>query len=227
LRNFYILSTTIKDTSRSLLAEAAAELGILITEAQASAFRIYLDELNSWGEKINLLHRLDECEIILKDFIDSFTIMKYLSNGSSLLDLGSGAGFPGVPLKIIRKDLTVVLLDASRKKVFFLRNLIRALKIEGIKAFWTQDKDQLTKHMGNFDYVVSRAFGSIPKFLKEGLPFLKAGGTLLAMKGKRGEEELENIHPSLMTEGISLAFREIITLPILGHSRTILGFKLY
>ncbi len=207
--------------------DGARELGIHISEPQISAFRVYIDELRLWGKTVNLIHRPDDREIILKDFIDSLTVVKYLPDRSSLLDLGSGAGFPGVPLKIIRADLDVVLLEATQKKVFFLKNLIRTLNLQGIRAIWKEEMETIRKEIGSFDYVVSRAVGSLSMLVEEGAPFLKSGGIILAMKGKRGEEELEKIQPFLSARRIDIRLREEIKLPILGHSRTIIELHLH
>src|SRR5512139_3174043 len=101
----------------NLLIEGAATLGISLTRDQMKAFELYLKELNLWRKKINLISRKDDREIILKDFLDSLTLLKYLPQDTSVLDLGSGAGFPGIPLRIVRPGLKIVLLEATRKKV--------------------------------------------------------------------------------------------------------------
>ncbi len=205
----------------SLLEEGARELGVSINAGHVAAFKKYLDELTLWNEKINLTARGDRREIILKDFIDSLSLVKYVDSGARVLDIGSGAGFPGIPLKIVRPDVTVVLLEANRKKHHFLKNVIRLLELEGIEASWTEDKRDLPP----FDLVVSRAFGPLVKFAVFGAPHLAAGGLLLAMKGKKGEEELIAALPELAGVGLAPAFVDVLRLPVLGHERVIVGIK--
>ena len=103
----------------NLLKDGAVRIGIALTQDQIKAFNLYLKELNVWKRNMNLIRRENERDIILKDFIDSMTIVKHLPLGASLVDLGSGAGFPGIPLKIVRADIKVFLLESVQNKVFF------------------------------------------------------------------------------------------------------------
>jgi 16S rRNA (guanine527-N7)-methyltransferase len=210
---------------RDLLVQGAAALAISLTHEQNKAFELFLKELNQWRDKINLTGRKSDPEIILKDFLDSLTLVKYLPQETSVLDLGSGAGFPGIPLKIARPDLRVVLLEATRKKFFFLREVLRILRLSGVEARWTAEDRGVEDLFTNFDFVVSRAFGSLSAFASEGVGFLKKGGILLAMKGKRGPEELEESLASLKGMGLEPNFLEAIQLPYLRHERSLIGLK--
>jgi len=211
--------------SWNLLFQGAATLGISLTHDQRKAFELFLKELNLWRKKINLTGRKDDVEIILKDFLDSLTLPKYLPRGRFLMDLGSGAGFPGVPLRIARPDLRIVLLEANRKKFFFLKEVLRILRLSGVEVRWTGEDRGIEDLFASFDFVVSRAFGSLLAFASEGVDFLKKGGILLAMKGKRGPEELEESLASLRDMGLELNFLEAIQLPYLGHERSLIGLK--
>jgi 16S rRNA (guanine527-N7)-methyltransferase len=208
-----------------LLQEGAAQLGVSLSPEQVKFFVIYLGELNQWRNRINLSSRKDDREIIIKDFLDSLTIVKYLPPNASFMDLGSGAGFPGIPLKIVRPDLKLLLLEATRKKVFFLRDVQRVLGLGGIEIRWTGEGRGVKDLSGIFDFVASRAFGFLLRFAEEGIPFLKKGGILLAMKGKRGREELEESLSSLEKMGLKLFFQEEIQLPYLNHNRFLMGLK--
>jgi 16S rRNA (guanine527-N7)-methyltransferase len=210
---------------RDLLIQGAAALAISLTHEQNKAFELFLKELNQWRKKINLTGRKGDREIILKDFLDSLTLVKYLPQETSVLDLGSGAGFPGIPLKIARPDLRVVLLEATRKKFFFLREVLRILRLTGVEARWTAEDRGGEDLFTSFDFVVSRAFGSLSAFASEGVGFLKKGGILLAMKGKRGPEELEESLASLKGMGLEPNFLEAIQLPYLRHERSLIGLK--
>jgi len=209
----------------NLLIEGAATLGISLTPDQMKAFELYLKALNLWRKKINLTSRKDDREIILKDFLDSLTLLKYLPQETSVLDLGSGAGFPGIPLGIVRTGLKVVLLEATRKKFFFLKEVLRISKLSEVKVRWTGEDKGIEDLSASFDFVVSRAFGSLLAFASEGIGFLKEGGILLAMKGKRGPEELEKSLTSLKDMGLELNILEAIQLPYLRHERNLIGLK--
>lgn len=209
----------------NLLIQGAAVLGISLTHDQRKAFELFLKELNLWQKKINLTGRKDDREIILKDFLDSLTLPKYLPRGTFLMDLGSGAGFPGIPLRIARPDLKIVLLEATRKKFFFLKEILRILRLSGVEVRWTGEDRGIGDLFGSFDFVVSRAFGSLLAFASEGIGFLKKGGILLAMKGKRGPEELEESLALLKGMGLELNFLEAIQLPCLRHERNLIGLE--
>jgi 16S rRNA (guanine527-N7)-methyltransferase len=209
----------------TLLQEGAAQVGVPLRDEQVKCFTAYLKELNQWRRRINLISRKDDQEIIVKDFLDSLTIVKYLPLNSSVMDLGSGAGFPGIPVKIVRPDLKLLLLEATRKKVFFLKDVQRVLGLSGIEIRWSGEGRGVEDLSGVFDFVASRAFGFLLKFAAEGIVFLKRGGILLAMKGKKGREELEENLSSLEEMGLKLFFREEIRLPYLHHERILIGLK--
>jgi 16S rRNA (guanine527-N7)-methyltransferase len=209
----------------TLLQEGAFQVGVPLRDEQVKCFTAYLKELNQWRRRINLNSRKDDQEIIVKDFLDSLTIVKYLPLNSSVMDLGSGAGFPGIPVKIVRPDLKLLLLEATRKKVFFLKDVQRVLGLSGIEIRWSGEGRGVEDLSGVFDFVASRAFGFLLKFAAEGIVFLKRGGILLAMKGKKGREELEGNLSSLGKMGLKLFFREEIRLPYLHHERILIGLK--
>lgn len=209
-----------------IFIEGAGALGVFLTDEHISAFERYIDELKVWAEHMNLIRREDDREIVLKDFLDSLTVIGHLSESASVMDLGSGAGFPGIPAKIVRPDLKMVLLEARRKKVFFLKNLIRHLGLEGTEAHWYGESKESEKNFSEaFDFVISRAFGSLQEFSSKGVPFLKRGGILLAMKGKKGKAELEGALPALEKMGLKLAFLNGLRLPFLGHERILIGLR--
>jgi len=209
----------------NLLHDGATTLGIPLTHEQVKAFELYLKELNLWRKKINLASRKDNREIILKDFLDSLTPLKHLPQGASILDLGSGAGFPGIPMRIARPDLRILLLDATRKKIFFLKEVVRISKLGGVGIRWTGQERGIDDLSAVFDFVISRALGPLLAFASEGIGFLKNGGILLAMKGRRGRRELEESLASLKDMGLELNFLETIQLPYLGHERNLIGLK--
>jgi len=203
-----------------LLKKEAEGLGVVLNDEPVHLFSLYLDELKTWNKKINLFSRKDDQEIIIKDFLDSLTISNYLSSGTSVLDLGSGGGFPGIPIKISRRDLRIVLSEVRTKKIFFLKHIIRILGIENLEVLSSKDQKTI-----EFDFVVSRAFGSITKLVETGSPYLKENGVVISMKGKKGEEELDQELPILRKMGWNPYFVDHIELPIVGHRRVLIGLR--
>jgi 16S rRNA (guanine527-N7)-methyltransferase len=176
--------------NRRLLIEGARVYGIPLDEKTADSFDLYLRELLKWNEKMNLTAIRSEKEIVLKHFLDSLSVLPHLPEISSLLDIGSGAGFPGIPLKMVQPSLQVTLIDSVRKKVDFQSHIIRTLGLKGIKALHgrIQDRGILQSFEGRFDAVIARAFSNLETFLLLSSPFLKKGGILLAMKGREIEQ---------------------------------------
>jgi 16S rRNA (guanine527-N7)-methyltransferase len=204
-----------------LLRKEAEGLQVFLNEPQITSFSLYLEELISWNKKLNLIGKRNETEIVVKDFLDSLMISKYIPLGASLLDIGSGAGFPGIPIKISRRDIIVGLLEIRGKRVSFLKHMIRLLKMDNLEVILPGDE----KFNNHFDFSVSRAFGATKEIAKVAEPYLVKNGTVLVMKGKRGEEELKRDLPFLDKGGWKLAFRDKIQLPVTGHGRFIFGLK--
>jgi len=178
--------------NKKLLMEGAKTFGIHLGEKIFEAFDLYLKELLKWNLRINLTAIRTEKGIVLKHFLDSLSVFPYLSDISSLLDIGSGAGFPGIPLKMVKPFVEITLIDSVRKKVDFQRHIIRMLGLKGIAAIHgrVQDKEILQTMGERFDMVISRAFSDLRTFLILGFPFLKKGGIVLAMKGEVDSEEI-------------------------------------
>jgi 16S rRNA (guanine527-N7)-methyltransferase len=179
--------------SKDLLIEGATAFGIHLDERDVEAFDLYLKELLKWNQKINLTAIRSEKGIVLKHFLDSLSVYTYLSKTASLLDIGSGAGFPGIPLKIVQPSLEITLIDSVRKKVDFQKHIIRTLGLKGIEAIHgrVQDKEIIQSFGEQFDTVISRAFSNLQTLLILSFPFLKKGGVVLAMKGERKGEEIQ------------------------------------
>ncbi len=205
-----------------LLCEGASLVGVELTSAERDLFMLYLRELKSWNKKINLTGLKSDRDIVTGHFLDSLSAARFVPEGSRLLDIGSGAGFPGIPIKIISESLEVTLLDSVHKKVVFMREVIRALGLGGITAVWGRAEDE-----GNgierrrFQRVITRAVGPIPGILRLSEPYLAAGGGIILMRGQRGGEEWEAALSEVGKE-YRLAERSDFTLPFGGQSRTIL-----
>jgi 16S rRNA (guanine527-N7)-methyltransferase len=208
------------------LAEGAKAFGIYLDGMTVEAFDLYLKELLKWNQKINLTAIRTEKEIVIKHFLDSLSVYPYLAKSSSLLDIGSGGGFPGIPLRIVDPSLEVTLIDSVRKKVDFQRHLIRRLKLKGMETIHgrIQDKKVLQDLREQFDIVISRAFSDPQTLLTLGFPFLKKGGILLMMKGKGDHEELGRLSH---IEGIRYCLKKQVShlLPFSSFKRTLFLFE--
>lgn len=178
---------------RDFFIESAKENEIKISEEQVEKFYLYMNNLIEWNNKINLTAIKEEKDIILKHFIDSIIVNKYI-DGINVLDVGTGAGFPGIPLKIINKKLNVTLIDAVNKKVLFLKDTIEKLSLQNIEAFHYRAEEMAheKKYREQYDIVVSRAVANMTTLVEYMLPFVKVGGKCLCLKGPNSEDEINN-----------------------------------
>ena len=188
-----------KEALEDILCQGAKELGAgELSEAQVTAFFAYLDELMRWNSKINLTAIRDERGIVIRHFIDSlvpFKVLLAIKDGrGSILDIGAGGGFPGLPLKIVLPEMKLTLVDSVEKKVNFMRHAIRTLGLTGATAVAGRAEDPtmieaLGKAKG-FDCVISRALTGLKAFVEMARPYLNEGGTIIAMKGPLDTETL-------------------------------------
>lgn len=178
---------------KGILSDGSTELGIDLTKDGLEGFARYMRELRLWNKKINLTSVDNDRDIIVRHFLDSLTIAGFFKGGERVLDVGAGAGFPGIPLKIALPLIDLVLLDSVVKKVHFMRHIIRTLEIKaGIEAVSgrVEDASFVERYGATFDVVISRAFTALSGFITTGLPFLKTGGRIIAMKGPSAGEEI-------------------------------------
>jgi 16S rRNA (guanine527-N7)-methyltransferase len=196
-----------------MLESGARQLGIDFGDRESNLFFTYLKELVEWNRKINLTAIRDAKGIVTRHFLDSLAVDGFLHDARSLLDIGSGAGFPGIPLKIVRPSLDVVLLDGVGKKVAFMKNVVRVLSLKGIKAVHgrVEDPSVIAEYREAFDVVVSRAFARLSDFLTVADPYTKEGGLIIAVKGPRGDDELEE--GTAPSHNLRLEKAEEVTIP--------------
>jgi len=190
--------STMKDEKglEEELREGAGALGITLNEPAVKKFMLYLAELRKWGAKMNLTARADEHEVISRHFLDSLTLLPTLQalRCEKILDMGSGAGFPGLPLKIAAPELDITLMDAREKRVFFLRHLIRSLGLsERISAIKGRAEIIPPGFAGAFDCVTARAFAPLSSLVPLAMPYLMEGGFIIAMKGPTAPGELKGL----------------------------------
>ncbi len=213
-------------STQELLVDGAAALGIILTASQTGKFIEYIDFLSHWNNKINLTRIIDPFEIVVKHFLDSLLYLKGFAPfpGMRLLDLGSGAGFPGVPLKIAEPKLEVTLLDAREKKVLFLRLLLRRLRIKGVSCLHDRAEKlgNIPCRQGGYQVVVTRALAPLEKLITLGLPFLRPGGRLVVSKGPGVEPELDRVYKASASRGMQVAQVIRVPLPFSQLVRTLL-----
>ena len=173
-----------------ILKDGASEYGVHLEDMQVSALLEYKAILLDWNKKMNLTAIEDEKEVILKHFVDSLSIMPFLKDVHCIVDVGTGAGFPGIPLKIAQPALEVVLMDSLEKRVTFLNTVISALQLKGISAVHSRAEDAgiAPQYREKFDAAVARAVASLPVLLEYCLPLVKTGGIFIAMKGSNVDE---------------------------------------
>lgn len=166
---------------------------IMLNEKQSKLFYEYMKELLVWNEKMNLTAITEPKEIILKHFIDCITVVPYLTKAKSIIDVGTGAGFPGIPIKIVKEDMEVLLLDSLNKRIQFLKEVIHTLKLKKIEGIHGRAEDiarEKDKREG-YDIAISRAVARLNVLVEYLLPFVKVGGTCICMKATNIEKEIE------------------------------------
>jgi 16S rRNA (guanine527-N7)-methyltransferase len=216
------------DRFEDILKEASEKINLPLGDGEKALFSQYRDELIFWNKTISLVSLKSPLDIPVKHFIDSLTVLHFIEKKASrLLDLGAGAGFPGIPLKIVAKPLKLTLVESSRKKASFLKNVTRKLDLDDVTIINERVESILEEkdHRGSYDIVISRATFKLPELIERGEPFLSSRGTLIAMKGKNTAIELKESSGLASKKGLAPPECHDIELPITGHKRKILLFK--
>lgn len=201
--------------AEKILITGLNELDISCTAEQISSFLTYLAELKKWNRAYNLTALRTDRDIIVKHFLDSLLYLRAFPEGAlKIVDAGTGAGFPGIPIKIVRPAAEVLLVDSSRKKAAFLRHMIRSLKLTGIDVMEQRLEHPGREHEKAYDVIVSRATFSVSEFLKIACPYVKENGRLILNKGPKLPEELKEA-------GTAEAVKEVLNLrlPIIHDER--------
>jgi 16S rRNA (guanine527-N7)-methyltransferase len=227
-----------------LLREGARALGLHLTTGHLRAFQAYYQELSVWNRKFNLTTVTACEEVQVKHFLDSLTCLLALpvpgAPGSERLpsvvplstqeapllciDVGSGAGFPGLPVKIMRPTLHMTLLDSSKKKVGFLQHLVRRLGLDGVEPLWARAEEvgQDAHHRERYDVVLARAVADLAVLVEYCLPLCRKGGCYIAQKGSRIEAEVKGAEPATRMLGGRLRDIKTLHLPGLKDPRSVL-----
>ncbi len=202
------------------------KLGIDLTGNQLISFNAYCEFLKEYNEHTNLTAIKDDEGIFLKHFYDSLTIINAinLNNYDNLIDIGTGAGFPGMVLKIVYPHLKITLLDSNNKKITFLKELADKLNIKGIEFYQGRAEDYVKTHRERFDIVTARAVSNLPVLSELCLPLTKIDGYFVAMKGSN-KEEIEDSKFAIRTLGGHIEEIVNFNLPIEESERNIIRIK--
>lgn len=215
-----------------LIIEGARTFDIELNADQTRQFAVHARELMHWNKTFNITAITDPREVAVKHFLDSLPAARHIPPHAAVLDIGSGGGFPGIPLKIFMHSLTVTLIDASRKKINFLKHAIRALKLEHIEAHQVRAENLILdpNYRERFDVIISRALSALPTFVGLAQPLLAPGGIIIALKGAVAENELNDLQNYLGSEPIAASAAghgpdmslESYSLPFLNSQRSVI-----
>ena len=209
------------------LVEKLSKINIEITEEQIEQFYNYMNLLIEWNEKINLTAIIEPGDIVLKHFVDSLTVAKKIPDDSIVADIGTGAGFPGLPIKILNPDTEVFLIDSLNKRIKFLDEVIEKNDLKKIKAIHARAEEigHNKEYRGTCDIVVSRAVARLNVLLEYMMPLVKLGGKCICLKGPNVEEEIKEAKNAIEILGGKIEKIESITLPDSDNKRTIIVIK--
>ncbi len=200
------------------------KINIDLSEEQYNKFRIYQDTLLEWNKKMNLTSITQDEEVWIKHFIDSCTIAKFINIGESIIDVGTGAGFPSIPVKITNDSTKVTLLDSLNKRINFLKELCEKLALNGLNFVHGRAEDFAIKneHREKYDVACARAVANLSTLVEYCLPFVKVGGRFICMKSGKVDKELEDAKKAIEILGGKINSIEKFTLPDGESERSII-----
>lgn len=205
------------------LSETAEIIGVELNDTMLEQFYKYKNLIMEWNEKINLTAITDDLEIIVKHFVDSLTINKYIEKNKSIIDIGTGAGFPGIPLKILNKDNKIVLFDSLNKRLKVLEDIINELELESVETLHGRAEETFKNkvYREKYDIATSRAVAALNILVELMLPAIKVGGICICMKGNNVESEVYNAKKAIKELGGEIIKVEKIILPEFKLERNI------
>lgn len=206
------------------LLEKARTMGVRFSVEQMDKFYKYMNLLIEWNEKINLTAIIEPNEIILKHFIDSITILKDIKDGSIVVDVGTGAGFPGIPLSIMNPTLKITLVDSLNKRLIFLQEVINELDLKNVELVHARAEEfgRNKKYREKFDVATSRAVANLATLSEYLLPLVKINGKAISMKAGNASQEIEDAKKAIKTLGGNINNIEEFNLPQSDIGRTII-----
>ena len=209
---------------KGIFNQSLRKFNISLTEEQMKKFFEYMHLLIEWNEKINLTAIIEPKDIIIKHFVDSLTISKYIKENAKVIDVGTGAGFPGIPIKIKQEKNNLTLLDSLNKRINFLNNVINKMVINKIEAVHGRAEDfgQNEEYREKYDVCITRAVAQMNVLLEYMMPFIKKGGICICMKGSQIEEEFKESRNAIKELGGKLETIEKLSLAGEDNQRNII-----
>ena len=183
-----------------LIIDGAKTLGVEVDQKQAHLFAVHAGELIKWNTKINLTAITDPVDVAIKHILDCIAPARHIPPEATLLDIGSGGGFPGIPLKIALPSVSMTLIDGSRKKISFLKHIIRTLQLKNVDACQIRAEDLVQKIQlpSSFDVIISRALSSLDNYVRLALPLLAEEGIVIALKGDIEIEQVNDLQSNIL-----------------------------
>jgi 16S rRNA (guanine527-N7)-methyltransferase len=215
----------VKPELYDLLVAGAAELGVAVGPGEAEKLLRFADELLKWNRKVNLTAITDEREVVLKHLVDSISVLPFLPEKGTIVDLGSGGGFPALVIAILRPELEILSVDSVEKKIIFQKHAARLLGLANVTPTHVRAEALAVTHPEYFDAAVSRAFAALPLFVKLAKPLVREDGIIVAMKGREGAEEVEAAKRELAEVTVTVTDVVGFSLPLAGDRRTIAVMK--
>ena len=208
----------------SIMQQYGDKMQIQFTEEQLQKFYKYMNLLIEWNNKINLTAIIEPEDIVLKHFIDSLTILPFIDKNKKVIDIGTGAGFPGIPVSIMRNDLDMTLLDSLNKRINFLNEVITILNLKNVKTIHSRIEDlaKNKKYRETYDIATSRAVANLSTLSEYMIPMIKTRGISICMKGSDIEEEINKSKKAVDILGGNFKKIEKFTLPNSDQKRTII-----
>lgn len=212
-----------------ILRQVAEEYGIMLTSDQVAAFSLYQELLVSWNEKINLTAITEPREVAVKHMIDSLSCYdeRFFPVGCAVVDVGTGAGFPGIPLKILRSDIKLTLVDSLNKRLTFLQDVVDQLDLKDVKLIHARAEEagRMKEQRDRHQVAVSRAVARLNTLAELCLPFVKPGGYFIALKGAQYQEELAEAEQAIKTLAASVNDVRPVSLPGLDDRRAVIYIR--
>ncbi len=216
-------------TNKELLKKGITEFNIDVDEKMIDDFSIYREILVEWNQKMNLTGIEDEKEVFIKHFLDSVSIFKngYIKDNMKVIDVGTGAGFPGLPMKIAKRSLDVTLLDSLNKRINFLQEVCKKIYIDDVEFIHGRAEDfgQDENYREQYDIATARAVAGLPVLMEFCVPFVKVGGYFICLKGPNADLELEESKKAMETLGVKFIEKIDIKLPEIELNHNILVFE--
>lgn len=207
------------------IKEVFSKYGFSLSALQINQFERYYEFLNSENKKYNLTAITEKNDVIFKHFLDSCLAEKNIIKNAKIIDIGSGAGFPSIPLKILRPDIKFVLVDSLNKRVNFLNELIKILNLQDVVAVHARAEDYIKDNREKFDYAVARAVAPLNTLLEYLVPYVKVGGECLIYKSQKLEDEIETSQNALKVLGCKVEKIENFNIDEIDAVRKVLIIK--